>query len=87
MSGKRGMKHFGEHIIHEVQSMRETGVTYREIAEHFNLRNAEAVRNLLNRHKQKDKFLQAGIVLSPKGRPRKGTGLTIDQERTMRLNG
>lgn len=81
MSGKRGMKHFGESIIKEVLQMKENGMTNREIAEYFNLRNTKAVKSLVNRHNRKQRSLEAGTVLRPKGRPRKGTSLTTDQEK------
>lgn len=81
MSGKRGMKHFGESIIKEVLQMKENGMTNREIAEYFNLRNTKAVKNLVNSHNRKQRSLDAGIILRPKGRPRKGASLTTDQEK------
>ncbi|HEX3015373.1 MAG TPA: transposase [Desulfobacteria bacterium] len=81
MSGKRGMKHFGEAIIEEVLKMKENGMTNRQIAEHFNLRNVRAVKSLVNRHNRKQNSLEAGIILRPKGRPRKGSGLTTDQKK------
>ncbi|MGC7873868.1 hypothetical protein ACPUYX_20490 [Desulfosporosinus sp. SYSU MS00001] len=78
MSGKRGIKHFGESIIKEVLQMKESGMTNREIAEHFNLRNTKAVKNLVSSHNRKQRSLETGIVFRPKGRPRKGTSLTCE---------
>lgn len=59
MSGKQGMKHFGESIIKEVLQMKENGMTNREIAEYFNLRNPKAVKSLVNRHNRKQRSLEA----------------------------
>lgn len=72
MSGQKGMKQFGKHIIDEVKKMRESGKTYREIAEHLNLRNSESVRELLKRDRRCQLKLESGIMPRRHGRPPKG---------------
>ena len=54
MSGEKGMKHFGTAIIEEVLRLREDGKSHHEIAKHFELRNIKAIRNLIQRHRQKE---------------------------------
>ena len=54
----------------EIVRMREEGMCKREIAEHFNL-TTEQVKELLKRHRRKERKLVAGKIPAPKGRPRK----------------
>lgn len=76
MSGQKGMKQFGKEIIEEVKRQRESGKTYKEIAEYFNLRNSESVRELLKRDKRSQQKLEAGILPRRRGRPSKSSMLT-----------
>lgn len=83
MSGIKGMKHFGKTILDEVKKMRDAGKTYREIAEYFNLRSSESVRELLKRDRRKEAKLEAGIIQRRRGRPPKeyvSTEADKDQE-------
>ena len=54
-----------------IKEMLATGKTQREIAKHFGLKDKYVVKRLLNRERRKDKKVVAGIILRPKGRPRK----------------
>ena len=71
MSGKKGMKHFGETIINEVKQMVADGKTHKEIAEHFNLKDKLVIKELLKRERRKERRIAIGIVPKTKGRPRK----------------
>lgn len=71
MSGKKGMKHYGEIIINEVKEMVAEGKTQREIAEHFGFKDRLVIKRLLSRERQKEKRKASGIAPKPKGRPRK----------------
>lgn len=77
----KGQKHFGDVILNEVLVMKEQGKTNREISEYFGFKDKFVIKQLIARYHRKQKKLQAGIVLRPKGRPRKGMELTIEQEK------
>ena len=47
------------------------GKTQREIAEHYGFSSKTVVKQLLNRERKKLQKEAAGIVIRPKGRPRK----------------
>jgi hypothetical protein len=79
MSGQKGMKHFGNAIIEEVLRLKEEGKIHREIAEFFGLRNTEAVRNLIRRHRQKEERLKLGILPKKVGRKPKNPE-TLEEE-------
>lgn len=71
MSGKKGMKHFTEEFINEVNQMISDGKTQREIAEYFGYKDKFAIKALVKRQHKKGKYIEAGITPKPKGRPRK----------------
>lgn len=48
-----------------------SGKTQREIAEHYGFSSKTVVKQLLNRERKKLQKEAAGIVIRPKGRPRK----------------
>ena len=54
----------------ELLSMRKSGKTNREIAEHFSLEHKQ-VKWWVTRYNRKQAKLRAGILPRPKGRPRK----------------
>ena len=54
----------------EILSMKESGKTKREIAEHYGLKT-EQVKELLKRYRRRNRKIAAGIVPRPQGRPRK----------------
>ena len=85
MSGQKGMKQFGKQILEEVKKQRESGRTYKEIAECFNLRNSESVRELLKRERRNQKKVDAGILPRRRGRPRKGH-VTTEREKENEIN-
>ena len=64
-------KHFGARIINQVLELKLEGKTNRQIAIIFQLRNAKSVKNLLERHKEKEKKIELGILPRKKGRPAK----------------
>ena len=53
----------------EILSMKESGKTKREIAEHYGLKT-EQVKELLKRYRRRNRKIAAGIVPRPQGRPR-----------------
>lgn len=67
---KREYTHVQKHLP-EVKAMKAAGKTHREIAEHFGWADKKVVHQLLTRERRKEKKLEAGIQLRPKGRPRK----------------
>ena len=54
----------------EILSMKESGKTKREIAEHYGLKT-EQVKELLKRYRRRNRKIAAGIVPRPSGRSRK----------------
>ena len=71
MSREMSRKHFGEEIFGQVLKLRKEGKTNRQIATIFQLKNAKSVKNLLERHKEKEKKIELGILPRKKGRPLK----------------
>ena len=69
---KRGYNHVQE-LLPAIKTMRETGMTYREIAEHYGLKDKEIVRQLLIRENRKERKIVAGELVRPKCRPFKGS--------------
>lgn len=80
MAGKKGMTHFGETIIKEVNEMVLEGRSKREIAEHFGFKDKYVIKNLLNRKRRKGLLLAAGILPRRKGRPPKGYSPSNDEK-------
>lgn len=80
MSGKKGVKHFGEHIIDDVLRMKAEGKTNREISEFYEFENKYVIKGLIKRFNQKQKMLLAGIVPRRKGRPPKGYVVKEDEK-------
>ena len=58
-------------FIAEIREMIAAGKTQREIAEHYGFSSKTVVKQLLNRERKKLQKEAAGIVIRPKGRPRK----------------
>ena len=58
-------------LLPEIQEMIAAGKTQREIAEHYGFSSKTVVKQLLNRERKKQQKEAAGIVIRPKGRPRK----------------
>lgn len=58
-------------LLPEIEAMIAEGKTQREVAEYFGSKDKYVVKRLLNRQREKRRKLEAGIVLRPKGRPRK----------------
>jgi hypothetical protein len=63
----------------EIFKMKDKGATNREIAEHFGLARVQ-LRNLITRHNQAQKRLEAGILPRKRGRQPKGNKPT-EQEK------
>ena len=78
MAGKKGMKHYPEEIVEKVKALRSEGLTHREIAEKLGFEMMQ-IKRLLARERAKERKLQAGIAIKPKGRPRTRE-LTKEQE-------
>ena len=58
-------------LLPEIREMIAAGKTQREIAEHYGFSSKTVVKQLLNRERKKLQKEAAGIVIGPKGRPRK----------------
>ena len=58
-------------LLPEIREMIAAGKTQREIAEHYGFSSKTVVKQLLNRERKKIQKEAAGIVIRPKGRPRK----------------
>ena len=67
---KRVYTHVQE-LLPEIQAMIAAGKTQRAVAEHFGLTDKYVVKRLLMRERRKAEKIAAGLVLQPKGRPRK----------------
>ena len=67
---KRKYTHVQE-LLPEIKAMLTEGRSQREIAEHLGLRDKHVVKGLLKRERRKERKIEAGLKLRPKGRPRK----------------
>lgn len=70
-----------EMLSDEIFRLKEHGKTHREIGELYGL-TKEQIKGLVNRQNRKQRLLDQGYVLRPKGRPRKNA---VD-ERTLLEN-
>ncbi len=77
----KGQKQFGDIILDEVLMMKEQGKTNREISEYFGFKDKFVIKQLIARYHRKQKKLEAGILIRPKGRPKKDTELTMEQKK------
>ena len=60
-----------QELLPVIKARLSEGKTQREVAEEFGLKDKEVVRRLLTRERRKERKAAAGIMLRPKGRPRK----------------
>ena len=67
--GKRTYTHI-KGLENVIISMREAGLTRQEIADELGLTKIQ-IKSWVNRYNQRNKKLAVGIMLKPKGRPRK----------------
>lgn len=66
--------------------MKKPGKTKHKIAEHFGL-TTDQVKELLKRYRRRGGKITAGIMLRPKGRPRKDTSpRNIEAEQVYEIN-
>lgn len=72
---KRSYTHL-QILLPEIKAMHASGMTHREIAEHFGFRDKFVVKRLLNRERNKERKIMNGIMPRPKGRPRKNAAPT-----------
>lgn len=77
----KGQKQFGDIVLEEVLIMKEQGKTNREISEYFGFKDKFVIKQLIARYHRKQKKLEAGILIRPKGRPKKDTELTMEQKK------
>lgn len=77
----KGQKQFGDIVLEEVLMMKEQGKTNREISEYFGFKDKFVIKQLIARYHRKQKKLEAGILIRPKGRPKKDTELTMEQKK------
>lgn len=68
---KRNYTHV-QALLPEIKTMLAEGKTQREVAEYYGFKDRYVVKQLLTRERRKARKLEAGIALTPKGRPRKG---------------
>ena len=59
-----------EHLATEIQRLHEDGKTYREIGEQYGL-SKKQVADLMKRQRRKQRLIEHGYLIRPKGRPRK----------------
>ena len=69
-------------LLPEIREMIAAGKTQREIAEHYGFSSKTVVKQLLNRERKKIQKEAAGIVIRPKGRPRKDGHPPYQREKT-----
>ena len=67
---KRNYTHL-QTLLPAIKTMHASGMTHREIAEHFGFKDKFVVKRLLNRERNKERKIMNGIIPRPKGRPRK----------------
>jgi hypothetical protein len=84
MSGKKGMKHFGESIINEVKQMIFEGKTYKEIADFFGWKDKLVVHDLMKRERRKERHASEGMISNAKGRARKD-GMITDNDKNAEI--
>ena len=58
-------------LLPKMKAMLAEGRTQREVAEYNGFHDKQVVKRLLARERRKERKLAAGILLRPKGRPRK----------------
>ena len=66
----RSYRHIKEYEK-EIYELKGKGLTNREIAEKLGF-ELKQVKNLIARHNENQRRIEAGITIKPKGRPRKG---------------
>ena len=59
-------------MLPEIRELIAAGKTQREIAEYYGFSSKTVIKQLLNRERKRAQKEAAGIVIRPKGRPRKG---------------
>ena len=60
-----------QELLPVIRDRLAAGRTQREVAEEFGLKDKYVVQRLLTRERRNERKREAGIVLRPKGRPRK----------------
>ena len=60
-----------QELLPNIKTRLAEGKTQREIAEEFGLKDKYVVKRQLTREREKERKVAAGILLRPKGRPRK----------------
>lgn len=81
MPGKKGMKQYRSDIMDDVNRLKSEGKTNREIAEILEFKDVKALKNIITIYNRKKNLLEVGIILRPKGRPRKEDKLPSEQEK------
>jgi hypothetical protein len=77
----KGQKQFGDAILNDALKMKAEGKTNREISEFYGFKNKYVIKNLISRYHRKQKKIEAGIMILPKGRPRKSSELNMEQKK------
>ena len=80
----REYRHISQYA-NEIYELREKGLNLREIGKQLGF-TYEQMRNFIHRENRKQRKLASGIVIKPKGRPRKnGTGLPPSVQQLSKL--
>ena len=72
MSGKKGSKHFTAALKTQIEEMKASGKTHREIAASLGMRQTQ-IKEYFHRKNRKERMIAQGVLLRPKGRPRTTT--------------
>lgn len=68
-------------LLPEIKAMLAAGKTQREVKEYFHLQGDNPIHDLLKQERRREKKLEAGLPLRPKGRPRKGCVISSVKEK------
>lgn len=80
MSNEIKGRYFGKAIITEVKEMVSKGMTQREIAEHFGLKNKYVIKDLLKRDRKKERLLYESIM-SKSEKPLENINIMSEKEK------
>ena len=73
-------------LLPEIKAMLAAGKTQREVKEYFHLQGDRPIHDLLKQERCREKQLEAGLPLRPKGRPRKDCVISSVKEKDYEIN-
>ena len=68
-------------LLPEIKAMLAAGKTQREVKEYFHLQGDRPIHDLLKQERCREKQLESGLPLRPKGRPRKDCVISSVKEK------